>query len=335
MPVLSDAKLECFWQAAASPTPLVILGGGRWGRIWSVAASRARGSGKGITIAARTDVAATRGWAGAEPEVAGIQVADSLSEALEQESPPVVAIVASRPRDHVRDGLAALSRGLDVLVEKPISDRAGPGAELLAFARAERRLLAVDTEFALLPAFHECAPRFSGADASLRRIRLYWDDPYGDFRYGAVKQRHYETGILVDLLPHACSIFRVFAGDAALHIESLHQDTGSERAWLRLRDERGGQYELHCDKQSSVRRRLLEAETPGRSLSIDFATEIPSVVIDGVAHANPATLHMRSTLRLALGALLAERAGLAGPTPLSAGIGHLLDLQAELEARLG
>ena len=334
MSTLSDAELQRFWQAAASPTPLLILGGGRWGRTWSVAASRARGSGKGITIAARTDVAATRAWSEAEPEVAGIGVAGSLSEALDQRNPPVVAIVASRPRDHVRDGLAALSRGLDVLVEKPISDRAGPDAELLAFARAERRLLAVDTEFALLPAFHDCARRLPGSDAGPRRVRLHWDDPRGDFRYGAVKQQHDETSILVDLLSHACSIFQVFAGDAPLYIDGLHQDMESERGWLRFRDQRSGEYELHCDKQSSVRRRLLEAEAPGRSLSIDFGTEIPSILIDGVAHANPATLHMRSTLRLALGALLAERSGLTGPTPLSAGIDHLLGLQAELEARL-
>lgn len=329
--LLADTELEQFWQAAAAAVPLVIMGGGRWGRTWSIAASRARGSGTGITIAARTDPLATRDWALGDTGVSDLRVVGSLSEALEQADAPVLAIIASRPRDHVRDGIEALGRGLDILVEKPVSDHAQAGMALLALARERGRLIAVGTEFALLPGFHSCAREILQNETQAQRVRLFWDDPVQDFRHGAVKNQHVETGVLIDLLPHACSIFRLYAGSSALRLDGLRQDSVAESGFIRFGDEHGGQYELHCNKQSGVRRRLLEVETSTRKASVDFAAEVPSVMIDGVARIYPETLHMRSTLRLALGAFVAERTQRSGTTPISQDIEGLLGLQADVE----
>jgi predicted dehydrogenase len=331
--LLTDAELQEFWQAAASTIPIVIVGGGRWGRTWSIAAMRARGSGTGITIAARTDAAATRDWAQGNDGILGLMVAGSLAEAIDRAGPPVLAIIASRPRDHVRDGIEAIGHGLDVLVEKPISDLAQRGAELIALAREQKRQLAVCTEFALLPSFHDCAREFTGHDTNSQRIRLYWSDPPQDVRHGGVKRQHEETGVLIDLLPHAHSIFRIFSGSATLRLEALYEDV-SQRGWLHLRDERGGSYELHYDKRAGSRRRMLEIETPTRTASVDFATESPDVLIDGVARTNPDTLHMRSTLRLALGAFLVQRLSPNRATPISADLDQLIRLQLEVEGQL-
>lgn len=333
--LLTGTELERFWQAAASAVPLVIMGGGRWGRTWSVVASRARGDGRGITIAARTDPTATREWAQGDTGIPGLSVVSGLAEAMAQAEAPVLAIIASRPRDHARDGIEALGYGLDILVEKPISDQAQASAELLAKAREQRKLLAVGTEFALLPSFHSCAMEILRHEIRVRHVRLYWDDPVHDFRHGAFKSRHEETSVLIDLLQHAVSIFRIFARGAALRLDGLRQDQGKEIAWLRLCDDHGGQYELYCNKQASVRRRQLEVHTPARSASVEFASELPSVVIDGTAQTYPDIQHMRSTLRLALGAFLSERSQRGNATPISQDIEGIIGLQADVEEQLG
>src|SRR5262249_18518042 len=151
------STLQQFWRTAALELPITIIGGGRWGRTWASVIATARGSARGITIAARTDPDDVCAWAAARADLAGLSIVSSLSEAITRDQQPVAAIIASRPRDHVDDGLAALSHRLDVLVEKPISVEVDKGYELLAATRAAGRVLAVGTEFAYLPALHQLA----------------------------------------------------------------------------------------------------------------------------------------------------------------------------------
>ncbi|MGH1418074.1 MAG: Gfo/Idh/MocA family protein [Hyphomicrobiaceae bacterium] len=315
---------------AAEPVPLVIMGGGRWGRVWATVVSQARGTGQDVTLVARSNTDETRSWVDNQIGIQNLKVYKSLEEALANKPPSGAAIVATRARDHVADATAAMNSGLDVLVEKPLSDIATRGMELVSVARRANRLLTIGTEFAFLPVFHSFARTICG-DAGITTARLTWDDPAGELRHGELKRVHREIGVLIDLMPHAYSIFRIFSGNSTLMITDFDQDIEKESGHIQLQDETGARYQLRCSKRSAMRKRLLEVEGPQQTVRIDFRTKHPKVVVDGESMSIPVTSQMTSTLRLELGAFLSERAGAIGSSPISDSIPELLALQAVLE----
>ena len=315
---------------AAEPVPLVIVGGGRWGRVWAKVASGARGTGDGVTLVARSNADETRAWKSEESGIDGLEVCASLEAALECR--PAAAIVATRPRDHAADAMAAMANGLDVLVEKPIADTARQGREMLEAAERGRRLLAIGTEFAFLPAFHFCA-QLLGAQEGVAAASLIWDDPAGETRHGDIKRQHDDIGVLADLLPHAYSIFRIFAGGKTLRIGDFEENAGGQSGWIRMGDEMGAAYELKCNQRAKERRRILEVEARTGTARVDFASNHPEVTVNGVACSNPGTAEFTSPLRLELGAFFAESAGAIDNAPTSDCLGELLALQEVLEGR--
>lgn len=317
---------------AATDLPLVIVGGGRWGRTWVSVAAAARGSAKGITLAARSDPHSVQAWAETRSDLAGLEIVTNLADALGRRPRPVIAIIASRPRDHVRDVLEALRLGLDVLVEKPISVNAQGGRSLLLAAQQAGRVLAMGTEFAYLPALHQLAGEIAKRRAKPVRFVLKWEDVAGEFRHGAVKARHEEVGLLPDLLPHAFSIFQIFAAGGNLHIVNAIQSEDRGRGRIEFRDNADGRYEFHCDATAATRRRILEIESDAVSASLDFGGNAPSVQIDGRTWALDSRLAaMTSTLRLELGAFLAAVTGSIDTTFITSGVPVLLALQEQLE----
>ncbi|HTM76301.1 MAG TPA: hypothetical protein VL133_01530, partial [Devosia sp.] len=81
---LSDrtAQLQRFWQAATLPVPLIVVGGGRWGRTWLSVINGARGSCQGLVIVGRSNPDDLRAWAAGREEFAELQIAESMDEAV-------------------------------------------------------------------------------------------------------------------------------------------------------------------------------------------------------------------------------------------------------------
>lgn len=324
------SDLADFWRAAAQQVPIVVVGGGRWGRTWASVIAAARGSGRGITIAARSDPDAVRAWAAKRHELAGIGIVPVLGEAMVSEAQPAVAIVASRPRDHIRDVREALRLGLDVLVEKPVGVDARGGWSLIAAAQESGRVLAVGTEFAYLPALHQLAGEIAKQRAVPLSFSLKWEDPAREFRYGAVKARHDEVGLLSDLLPHAFSIFQAFAPRAAWRIVDASE--GGSRGRIKFSDDAGGICEFRCDVAASCRQRILEISGDTLNATLDFAGTTPSLQVNGqMRDPDPQHAAMNSTLRLELGAFLMARASANDTTFIVASMPSLLTLQEMLE----
>ena len=286
-------------------------------------------------MAARTDPDDVRAWARARAELAGISIVSSLAEAFAIEPRPAAAIVSSRPYNHVSDSLEALRQGLHVLVEKPVSLDVASGRSLIVAAQVAKRVLAMGTEFAYLPAFHQLAGDFAIRNGKDIELSLEWHDLAEEVRYGAIKQRHEEVGLLSDVLPHAFSIFRIFAPQGKLNIVDAHHDMTRAQGHIALRDDRGGRYDVRCDCRASARRRCLKSKTGAVRASVDFGSERSSITIDGRPHPlDQRFVAMTSTLRLELGAFLAEVTGATAATFISSEIASLLALQEELEQAL-
>lgn len=309
--------------------PLVIVGGGRWGRTWLSVVVAARGNADGVVLAARSQPEEVRQWARTRPELAGLTIVSDLAGALAGERPPQAAIISSRPRDHLRDGIEAFGLGLHALIEKPLGVDVESGERLLAASQRAGRVLTVGTEFAYLPAFHCLAERFAGAGSV--DLSLTWDDIDLEERYGSVKIRHEEIDLLGDLFPHAYSILRVFVPDTGLRISAAQQSSDGRSAQIEFRDGGGGRHEFRCDVRAKARCRRLEIRSASGRAAVDFGDPQPQLTIDGVAFAlDPQLAAMTSTLRLELGAFLSRATGVAHAAFTGLEASDLLSAEAEL-----
>lgn len=325
--------LVAYWHRAQMPCPIVVVGGGRWGRTWVKVIAGARATSTGITIASRTAAESVRQWLPTQEIVQSVHLVANLDEAMRLCPRPVAAIVASRPRDHVRDSLDALERGLHVLVEKPISPAAIDGERLLLAARATGRVLAIGTEFAFLPAFHAVAGALKEYLEGVVHLTLHWDDPLHEVRDGEPKTHHGETSIAIDLLAHAISIFDIFAPQAEVEIVDVDLSADGNVGQIVLRDKNGGRFVLLCNRMAMARRRALTIDVESIHATVDFSSSLPLAVINDSPFRIPESiLALDSTLRLELGAFLMEIAG-QGPcgTPISSQVSNHLRLQAQLE----
>nr|WP_249800402.1 MULTISPECIES: Gfo/Idh/MocA family oxidoreductase [unclassified Bradyrhizobium] len=313
------------------PVPLVIVGGGRWGRTWLSVVVAARGSADGVVLAARSRPDEVRVWAHSRAELAGLTVVPTVAEAMLVDRQPQAAIISSRPRDHVRDGMDALGHGLHALVEKPLGVDPESGRTLVAAAQHTKRILAVGTEFAYLPAFHQLSEELAGASADMT---LIWDDVENEVRYGATKTRHEETGLLYDLLPHAFSIFRIFVPKAGLRIGAAQESPDGGQGWIEFHDDRGGRHEFRCHTKAKARRRLLDIRTESGHVSVDFSGVHGLMTINGQPHALDESMSaMNSTLRLELGAFLSQMMGTADAVAVG-DVSGLLAAQEDLKRTL-
>jgi predicted dehydrogenase len=322
--------LARFWQAADLPMPIVIVGGGRWGKVWASVITAARGSSRHLMMAARTDPDAARAWASESSEASGIVVCQSIAQAMALMPELKMAIVCSRPGDHLKDALEAFDHGLHVLVEKPISTHAAHGMQLVERSLQVRRKLAVGTEFAFIPAVHQCVQELSLK--SHLKVTLQWDDPPGEARYGAAKSRHKEVDALTDLLPHAFSIFRTLASSREFQIVDAYQNAGDNCGGLHFRDHHSSDFLLTFDLASRERRRVVEVVSGADLVVIDFSAKRSTITVNGLPHAlDPVLQPMTSTLRLQLGAFLSEIAVERREFPEDPAIQALIDLQKALE----
>lgn len=324
------AALGDFWNCAETRTPLVIVGGGRWGRVWANVVSQAQGSADDIVMVTRNDPADLRDWLASREALRAIRIAGSVEQAFAL-IPAQAAIIASHPRDHVADGLAALNRGAHVMVEKPLSDIATSARALATAARAADRVLAIGTEFAFLPALHQCARLLRPMAQRGLKMCLRWDDPSGEVRHGALKARHIEIPLLADLLSHAISIFGIF-DDSTLKLVTAHDEHDTSMGQLVLSGLSGARYELLCNARSDRRRRILEITSDDYTAHVDFSKDVPIIVIDGIDHPIDTDLmRLTSTLRLELGAFMADISGGQPATPITASVLKQIVLAEDLQ----
>lgn len=322
--------LKAFWNQAERPIPLVIVGGGRWGRTWASVVSQARGSADGIVMVTRNDPADLSKWLSSQGILGSVPVAPSVSEGVALVHAEL-AVVASRPRDHLADGLAALSGGAHVLVEKPLCSEAASAHRLLTEATRQNRKVAIGTEFSFLPVFHQCAAMLSiGCDDPLD-VTLRWDDPPGEVRYGATKARHAEVSLLSDLLPHAVSVFAILCGGSMRLIEAEEDRVAaSGRLLLASGDKRS--FQFVCNARATRRTRFLEIVTDRHVARIDFASSAAKVFVDGQELPQQDDLiGLTSSLRLELGAFIGEVTGCCSASAITSNLPTQVRLAEELE----
>ena len=322
--------LQRCWEAAREQTPLVIVGGGRWARVWADVAAMARGSAKNIALVSRGHVNEVRDWLRDKPHMKDISVVTSLDDAGRVMTAPIMAIIASRPRDHVRDAFEVLEKGGRVLVEKPISDDTAAARQLLEVAMARDTFVGVATEFTFLSALHFVANKLYDMGDIPRRIDVCWADPGGEERYGDVKRTHAEVGILADLMPHFVSLISTVLPNVVLKVVTATETPTAGK--LTLVDTLGRQFNLQSDKAANERVRSIEIVCDKTHITLLFSPKVPRVIWNGEELQIPECwLSMDSTLKLELGAYNLSVKQDASLSPLVGTIDLMLRLQDELQ----
>ncbi|QHE83744.1 Gfo/Idh/MocA family oxidoreductase [Hydrogenophaga sp. BPS33] len=326
-------RLAHFWRFAASPVPTLIVGGGRWGKVWSTVIAGARSNAQELVMAARTDPFAVRNWAAREPGCSELAVHESIAEAVASRPQTALAVVCSRPQDHLRDVLESIRCGLHVLVEKPMSTCSENARHMLTAARQARRRLAVGTEFAFLPALHQCVHAWGLATRAGLEVRLVWHDVLSEARYGATKSRHAEVDALGDLLPHAFSIFHTLAPGNRFHLAHAHQTPDGNAGVIRLEGQRSGVFTMDFDLASQERQRRVEMRVGTDRVVVDFQEKQSSMFVNQQPYAlDPRLVPLNSTLRLEWGAFVASWSASNQHADPDSFLEALIQLQMALES---
>ena len=134
----------------------------------------------------------------------------SLEELLTKERPDAVT-VAVPTENHHHAVLVALSAGCHVLVEKPIAATLEQADELVAAAKAARRVLAVGHIERYNPAVLELKRRLD--DGQLGAV--YQFDAK---RLGPFPQRIRDVGVVIDLATHDLDLMRFLTGSEIVRV---------------------------------------------------------------------------------------------------------------------
>jgi len=138
------------------------------------------------------------------PELAqaGLATAAGLDEAVGHGA--TLCVIATDPKRHLEDALAAMDRGLDVLVEKPLATTAHEAEQIARHARSSRRKLFVGCVLrfsASLNAVRQSLPKVGRLHAIRIECQSYLPDwrpsrPY----HASYSARANEGGVLRDLI---------------------------------------------------------------------------------------------------------------------------------------
>ncbi len=125
------------------------------------------------------------------------------------------AVVAVPTRFHLDAGLAALSHGLHVLVEKPIATNLDEGRRLVQAAEAARLMLAVGHIERFNPAVRELRRRVAAGEIG----RIYQIQAR---RLGPFPARIRDVGVVIDLATHDLDVMYTLAGS---EVQRLYAET--------------------------------------------------------------------------------------------------------------
>ncbi len=347
---LTQLAFEQYWQAATNPFPVLIVGMGRWGRVWAEVIATSRGSSASIACVARSNFSETHRWRVSQPRLLEATLCGSLEQGLDwllnmtghegaTARGMAAAWITSRPSQHESDVLACLPHVGMVYAEKPLTGDEKCSLRLLDACAGSETGLALGTEFALQPVFHVLARQLNRDAEPVKRIRLYWNSTRGAARYGTVPRQHSEISLLQDVWPHACSILTLFCPLAQLSNVSADSTSSGDEWNVAFEAGDGVRVEVLISRSSAERRRELAVDAGERTQArINFSTSPGLLRINGEdLPVDSGLAQFDSTLRLALGDIAFA---MKAPATLSPRLGKNLHrmhevLQHILECRPG
>jgi predicted dehydrogenase len=188
----------------------------------------------------------------------GVPAYADYSALLDREKPRAV-VVAVPTGLHKDAALAAIGRGISVLVEKPIAFTVDEGREMIAAAREAGVLLTVGHIERYNPAVVELHRRLAGGDLG-RLFQIHAR------RLGPFPPRVRDVGVVIDLAAHDVDIMRFLTGsevvrvyaETARRIHTEHEDLLS--GLLRFSDNVIGVLDINWLTPTKIRELMVTGE---------------------------------------------------------------------------
>lgn len=188
------------------------------------------------------------------------------------------AIVANAARDHEKATEWAISMGLPVLVEKPLTLNLAATQRLVDLANCKQVYFAAAHVFSFASYIEAFSRIVASADA-IESILVQWSDPKFESRYGEAKS--YDPGLTIyaDWLPHVLSIVGALVSDHDSQCEKLEFLHGGAHLGIELK--LGNiPCAIELVRNDKTRKRIVEVTTQQKKITLDFSSE-PGVIISG------------------------------------------------------
>jgi UDP-N-acetylglucosamine 3-dehydrogenase len=177
---------------------------------------------------------------------------------LDQEKPEAV-VVAVPTVMHREVALEVISRGISLLIEKPIASTVVEGEEILAAATSAGVLLTIGHIERYNPAIVELHRRLQNAELG-RVFKMHAR------RLGPFPPRVRDVGVVIDLAPHDVDIMRYLSGaevtrvyaETARRIHTEHEDLLS--GLLRFQDDSIGVLDINWLTPTKIRELMITGE---------------------------------------------------------------------------
>lgn len=247
---------------------IAIVGGGRWARTIAVVLDKLLPSAAIVSIHSPSNADGVGDWA-KKSGISRVRVVNQWPVFDESERPEAV-IVANAARFHFSATVPALLAGVPTLVEKPLALTAIDAQLLVDTSKQKSAPLCAGHVFSFARYVETFADNIACC-GSVNRIDFIWSDPAIEVRYG--EQKFYDPSISViqDVFPHILSLLRALTTDP-VRFCGVAFARGGGKVTLDLQVG-----ESPCtailERNALRRRRVIQVETTGGSLELDFTTE--------------------------------------------------------------
>lgn len=260
----------------AGPDHVMIIGGGRWARVYLDVLNRLLPGSVTLSVHSRHHSGPMLNWIGVHIPERRVRVSPEWPPA--PPDVPAAAIVVNGARDHLVAARWAIEAGLPTLVEKPIALTAADATELQGVARERRVPLAGSNLFPFARYMENFSDHISQS-GRVERFRLDWSDPATEARYGELKTYDASIPIFADWMPHVVPIIEFLLKRVPDVCRAVKTDRGGALVEIDLVTG-----EIPCtvriERNGMRRQRLIEVDVEGATLRLDFSVEPGTIVVD-------------------------------------------------------
>jgi hypothetical protein len=266
------------------PSALLLIGGGRWARVYlSILVSTDGNHDKVVIVSRHGDDRLIDAVAQANHrQPSKFAIATDLETALEAHT-VTAAIVANAARDHVPMTLSLLRRNIAVLVEKPAALSLTDAVRLGHTAQSARSLLMPAHVLRHCAYLQNFSAQVERPPAAITSIVLDWRDMADEARYGETKSYDPSLGVAEDVGPHIATILSLVAGSGPGLIDAVEIRRGglavaTKGLW------NGIPFALTLERDGPSRtRRIVVKKNNGSDAQLDFTDEPGTVSVGGAA----------------------------------------------------
>lgn len=184
---------------------ILLVGGGRWGRVHASVLMQILPAHAEILWVTRHNNSAAHTLANNPNHQVLVTVVDDIEQALSKK--PNAATVVTAAHTHAKIAHALLSRGIPTFVEKPLALSLRDAEELIALAQSRNVVLGVGLHLLFASYLHQFRSLWHARQVA--KIRLFWCDSELENRYGEIKRLDMSVAKIHDVFPHIWAILRV------------------------------------------------------------------------------------------------------------------------------